>query len=152
MFQKLKEFFRGKGELMQQNLQMKLIIKQLQIKNQELENSVETLTRRQTLGDAFPVAGFDSLNFEPTDTASRREMANEISMCYETYLEDKFKGSIGEIRQLLSAAHPEVGMPTNMTRAEYDWFVRGMEAGILKIDRWCTLMQSERLEGIQNNK
>lgn len=137
------------GELQQQLQQAKLIIQSQQVHIQRLESKNN---RYNKLVEEIPIAGFDSLNSEPRDQEVRKQFINEVVYAYDNYFEKKFRETIGEVRELLSAANTESGLPQNMTRAEYDWFVRGIEAGIWKIDTWCNLLRSERSQQLQDNE
>lgn len=89
------------------------------------------------------VSGFDDLSHEPTDAKERMQYAARVSEFYEEILKNKIRTSIAEIRESLAAVGTGFGLPQNMTRTEYDFLLRGMEAGLWKIHDWATLLQGE---------
>ena len=89
------------------------------------------------------VAGFDDLSHEPTDAKERMQYAARVGEFYEEVLKDKIRTSIAEIRETLAAVGTGGGLPQNMTRSEYDYLLRGMEAGLWKIHDWATILQGE---------
>lgn len=89
------------------------------------------------------VSGFDSTDHEPTDAKERLVYAGQVSSFYDEILREKIRVSIADIRQALAAVGTGFGLPQNMTRTEYDFLLRGMEAGLWKIHDWATLLQGE---------
>lgn len=90
-----------------------------------------------------PLVGFDSTSFEPTDTSARIGYLGQVDEFYEGILKDKLRGSIAEIRELLAGAVIDRSLPQNMTREQYDFLLRGMEAGLWKINDWAITLQGE---------
>jgi hypothetical protein len=88
------------------------------------------------------ISGFDSNIHEPSDAAERKIYASRVDEFFEDILKDKIKVSIGEVRELL--ASPNKFTPiSEIERSEYDFFLRGMEAGLWKIHEWATVLQGE---------
>jgi hypothetical protein len=120
----------------------------------EMANSENFILKQKRERKAIPVAGFDDLQHEPTDANNRSGYVERVDEFYTDVLQKKLYTAIAEIRELYGNVYMDAqGM--GITRAEYDWFVRGMEAGMFKIDEWCRTLQSERnsiLQERENNK
>lgn len=143
--QKIKSFFEVKPEDYTTNA---LLIRDLTSQLREANDRVRYLEAlgRENLekqSKLIFVAGFDDLSHEPTDTEARKKYAAQVSEFYEDVLKAKIRTSIAEIRESLAAVGTGVGLPQNMTRTEYDFLLRGMEAGLWKIHDWATLLQGE---------
>lgn len=91
----------------------------------------------------IPISGFDDLSHEPTDEKERVQYAGRVSEFYDDILKDKIRTSIAEIREMIAAVGISAGLPQNMTRSEYDYLLRGMEASLWKIHDWATILQGE---------
>jgi hypothetical protein len=89
------------------------------------------------------VSGFDGVEPEPSDPKERRMYAGRVSSFYEEILREKIRVSIADIRQALAAVGTGFGLPQNMTRTEYDFLLRGMEAGLWKIHDWVVVLEGE---------
>jgi hypothetical protein len=107
-----------------------------------LEAQLKENTERLGMPQIY-VSGFDSLAHEPTDGKERLVYAGQVSSFYEEILREKIRVSISEIRESLAAVGTGLGLPQNMTRTEYDFLLRGMEAGLWKIHDWATMLQGE---------
>lgn len=102
----------------------------------ELEKRIEQYCR------LVKVAGFDDLSHEPTGKKEREQYAGRVAEFHQDILGVKLRTSVAEIREMLAA----VGRPPelhHMTREQYDFFLRGMEAGMWKIHDWATLLEGE---------
>lgn len=106
-----------------------------------LSRQLEEKTKNQS--NLIFVSGFDDLSHEPTDAKERERYASEVSDFYERTLKAKIRTSIAEVRESLAALSIGVGLPQNMTREQYDFTLRGMEAGFWKIHEWATILQGE---------
>jgi len=100
---------------------------------------------------SIPIAGFDELYPEPFDPKERRKYAANVAEFHEEVLKTKIRMSVGEIRGLLAnvGAMPgfSEGFPTGVvTRDQYDFFLRGMEAGLWKINDWAESLSAELKE------
>lgn len=131
----LEDFSEENKKLRQENMKLRLELAVSKLKSEE-KNRVDV-----------PVAGFDSTDTEPTDRSARAEYIKEVTNFHDTILFPKLKTSIAEVRRLLSNITPERNVPANMTRPEYDAFLRGMEAMAWKIHNWCIVLAGERREG-----
>lgn len=118
------------------------IVTKLKESNEELL-SLYVAQKNEKNKISIPVSGFDDLMHEPSDTKERQQYAMRVSEFYDDILSQKIYTSISEIRQLLATVGVEVGLPQNMTRNEYDFFLRGMEAGLWKVHDWATILQGE---------
>lgn len=97
-------------------------------------------TRKENM---VPVAGFDDLSHEPIDSKERMRYAGSVSDFYDSILKVKIRTSVAEIRELLSNVGFIEGVPHNINRNQYDFFLRGMEAGLWKISQWAEMLQAE---------
>lgn len=142
---KIKSFFEAKPEdYTGSALLIRQLTTDLRAANErvrELERLIRENTEKQT--NMIYVAGFDDLSHEPTDAAERKKYAAQVSEFYEDVLKAKIRTSIAEIREMLAAVGTGVGLPNNMTRSEYDFLLRGMEAGLWKIHDWAIILQGE---------
>jgi hypothetical protein len=107
-----------------------------------LEGQLKENTERLGMPKIY-VSGFDSLAHEPSDTKERLVYASQVTEFYEQILREKIRVSIAEIRESLAAVGPGHGLPPNMTRTEYDFLLRGMEAGLWKIHDWAIMLEAE---------
>jgi len=116
-------------------------------KVEQLQQSAEPPKEKKL---TIPVLGFDSMDGEPTDTNDRRGYVERVDEFYTDILQGKLKDSIGQVRELYGSALMEgnLGIP----RSEYDWFVRGIEAGLFKINEWCVTLQAERNSVLQDKE
>lgn len=118
----------------------------LQAENVSLKMRIEKL-EADLQKSPIPLAGFDSLDIEPSDTNERIAYAAQVDEFHESILKKKLYISIAEIRELLGKfVFDQRGLPHNMTRVEFDFFLRGMEAGLWKIHDWATRLQGELQE------
>lgn len=99
-----------------------------------------------------PIAGFDSTDDEPTDVIARQEYIKEVDFFMDRVLNSKLKCSIADIREMLSNINVAQGLPQNMQRNEYDFFLRGMEAFAWKMHEWATRLQGERRSELQDKE
>ena len=99
-----------------------------------------------------PVAGFDSTDDEPTDPVARQEYVKNVDFFMDEVLNNKLKCSIADIREMLSNIGVAQGLPQNMQRNEYDFFLRGMEAFAWKMHEWATRIQGERRSQLQDKE
>lgn len=145
MFNKLKSLFSSKPEdYTQSALLIRDITSQLHESQKLVDHLQELLkekTSRQT--NKIFVSGFDDLSHEPTDTTAREQYAGRVGEFYDDILKAKISTSIAEIRHSLAAVGTEFVLPYTMTRSEYDYFLRGIEAGLWKINDWAVLLQGE---------
>ncbi len=98
------------------------------------------------------VAGFDSTDDEPTDPLARQEYVKNVDFFMDAVLNTKLKCSIADIREMLSNIGVAQGLPQNMQRNEYDFFLRGMEAFAWKMHEWATRLQGERRSQLQDKE
>lgn len=98
----------------------------------------------------IPVAGFDSIDNEPTDTKTRASYCERVDSFYEDILKDKLYTSIAEVRELYGDINIRGGL--NLDRESYDWFVRGLESGLFKINEWCVLLSAEHQAQLQDKE
>lgn len=108
----------------------------------QLEGMMKENTERVGMPKIY-VSGFDNLNHEPSDPKERIEYASRVSNFHDEVLREKLRVSIAEIREMLAAVGTGAGLPLNMTRTEYDFLLRGMEAGMWKIHDWAVTLQGE---------
>lgn len=94
----------------------------------------------------IPTVGFDDTHVEPQDTKSRRQYCADVKVFYDNILNSKIKNAVAETRHLLSNVRMDENMPSHMTRSEYDYFVRGMEAGFWAINDWAIHLSGELQE------
>lgn len=141
MFQKIKLLIQGKLPDYNEYLQ---VASELQLARQKIfDLEMEKLHREKSKrGDKIQVAGFDNMDLEPTDEKERVSYAAQVDEFYQNILRDKIYTSIGDIRQLLSLASASPGFE-RVPRAQYDFFLRGMEAGLWKIVDWVEGLQAE---------
>jgi len=99
----------------------------------------------------IPIAGFDDLTYEPIDAENRQGYIERVDEFYTDILQKKLYVSISQLRELYGNAYME-SLGVNVSRGEYDWFTRGMEAGLFKIDEWCNTLKSERASILQENE
>lgn len=92
---------------------------------------------------SIPVVGFDEISNEPSDTKARRQYCADVKIFHDNILQSKIKGAIAETRNLLSNMSIDSGMPKDIPRAEYDAFLRGMEAGFWSINDWAERLSAE---------
>lgn len=109
---------------------------------------VEKAVKKPTV----PVAGFDSTDDEPTNPLERKEYIKEVDFFMDKVLNSKLKCSIADIREMLSNISVAQGLPQNMQRNEYDFFLRGMEAFAWKMHEWATRLQGERRSELQDKE
>ncbi len=100
----------------------------------------------------IPVAGFDTTDEEPTDPLARKQYLMDVDYFMDNVLNRKLKCSIADIREMLSNIGVARGLPQNMQRNEYDFFLRGMEAFAWKMHEWATLLQAERRSSLQDKE
>ena len=131
-------------------LQKDAEIKGYQIEIINLENERDNLYVKvqKNKKREVPVAGFDDLSAEPQDTKERRQYCADVQVFYDNILHSKIKNAVAETRHLLSNVNKDENMPSNMSRSEYDFFVRGMEAGFWAINDWAVRLSGE----LQENK
>lgn len=99
-----------------------------------------------------PIAGFDSLECEPTDSIARKSYIGEVDVFFESILKDKLRVTVGEIRNELAKLNSQSAHELGLTRLEYDSFMRGMEAMAWKMHDWCVTLQGERREVLQEQE
>ena len=100
----------------------------------------------------IPVAGFDSTDDEPTNPLERKEYIKEVDFFMDRVLNSKLKCSIADIREMLSNVSVAQGLPYNMQRSEYDWYLRGMSDHAWKMHEWATRLQGERRSELQDKE
>jgi len=142
MFKKLKLLLQGKLPDYNEYLSVTLELSEAQKTVDRLQKQIEENIRLQSR--MVPLAGFDDLSHEPTDTKARMQYAATVGEFYDSILKVKIRTSVAEVRELLSNVGFTEGIPVaNMSRDQYDFFLRGMEAGLWKIHEWATLIQAE---------
>lgn len=146
MFDKIKALFKTQptfepssdfNELLSLNLELIQLEKKIVSLEKQL---VENQKQRDFL---VPIAGFDSLEIEPLDQKERLRYAGMVSEFHDTILKAKIRTSVAEVRELLSNVGFTEGVPMNMSRDQYDFFLRGIEAGLWKIHEWASGLQAE---------
>lgn len=140
------DWFRSFIHTYKQNAQLRLELVATQLEVAKLKKSLE---KKNTYLDEVPVAGFDSMDSEPADYEQRRSYVNTMVEAYRVGVKDKLKTTVAETRKLLSNMSTEPGVPDSMSRSEYDYFVRGMEAMAIKMNSWFTLLESEQASRLQ---
>ena len=131
------------NEYLIQTSELRKRIGEYEVELSHLKKQV-TIVGKQT---TIPVAGFDDLSIEPTDEKQRKIYAARVDEFYEDILKKKIQVSIAEVRELLSAVGYTHNLPPNMTRDQYDFFLRGIEAFAWKIHEWATTLQGELRSG-----
>jgi len=116
--------------------------------HQQKEGAMDLLSELRVLQaknkrEAIRVPGFDDMSHEPTDEKQRKEYAARVTEFNTDILKPKIKTSIAEVRELLSSVGYISGMPPNMSREQYDFFLRGMEAMGWKIHDWAATLEAE---------
>lgn len=127
--------------LLQQEAQLKATearLRSTEVRNDMLEMQIAKLKK-----PIIPVVGFDNIASEPQDTKQRLQYCADVKVFYDNILNSKIKNGVAETRHLLSNVNKDESMPANMSRAEYDMFVRGMEAGFWAINDWCIRLSGE---------
>ena len=132
--------------LLQQKTELQMMKAKLQLMKDHAEN-LEALYEK-IKKPVVPVVGFDDISSEPQDTKQRLQYCADVKVFYDNILNSKIKNGVAETRHLLSNISKDANMPENMTRSEYDMFVRGMEAGFWAINDWCIRLSGE----LQENK
>ena len=136
-------------ELYRQHLALTLEHEALKVRHEDV---VRRLQHTATTHKDVPLAGFDDLTVEPRFGETRQAYIGMVGEFFETVLHTKLKVSIAEIRDLLSNIGRQEGTPLHLSRTEYDFFLRGMEAGLWKIHDWCTNLQAERRQSLQDKE
>jgi hypothetical protein len=90
----------------------------------------------------IPVAGFDSTEPEPADLGERKQYCADISVFYDNILGIKLKMGVAEVRELIARMN-RLPMAENMSRSEYDFFLRGTESAYWNIHDWCIQRKAE---------
>lgn len=88
------------------------------------------------------VAGFDSTEVEPQDAKERLEYCEQVFIFYENILKEKLRAQIAKIRQDLALIQGQEAY--GLSRDQYDFLLRGMEAQCWALDEWCQLRAAER--------
>jgi hypothetical protein len=132
-----------------EHLKLKMELQYLQIKYDEIQKQ---LRFHKASHHDVPIAGFDELNDEPSSGKKRDAYVGDVVKFYNNILHRKIKVSIAEIRQLLSNIGRQEGTPLDMSRVEYDMFLRGMEAFAWKINDWAMVLDAERKQGLQDKE
>ncbi len=140
MFQTLKLLIQGKLPDYNEYLKKAVDLEVAKKRITELEDRL--ILKEAAHKMRIPIAGFDNMDLEPTDDKERTSYAAQVDEFYQNILKDKIYTSIGDIRQLLALASKSPGFE-GVPRSEYDFFLRGMEAGLLKIVDWVEVLQGE---------
>lgn len=131
-----------KGELPDYNeilvLKAELIAVRKQLRDALIENAKIGKDKM-----VIPVSGFDNLDIEPLDEKERLRYAGRVDEFYQDILRPKIQVQIAEIRRLIANVGYESYIPPNISRDEYDHFLRGMEASLWGINDWATTLQGE---------
>lgn len=101
---------------------------------------------------SVPIAGFDSTDDEPVEAIARQEYVKNVDFFMDAVLNTKLKCSIADIRELLSNVSVVQGLPYNMQRSEYDWYLRGMSDHAQKMYEWGMRIQGERRAALQDKE
>lgn len=140
MFQTLKLLIQGKLPDYNEYLKKAVDLEVAKKRIAELEDRL--ILKEAAHKMRIPIAGFDNMDLEPTDEKERISYAAQVDEFYQNILKDKIYTSIGDIRQLLALASKSPGFE-GVPRNEYDFFLRGMEAGLWKISDWVEGLQAE---------
>lgn len=134
-----------RGELPDYNEYIELAVENKKLRDRvfDLTFELENARSKKREDRSVLIAGFDTLDYEPTDAKERKAYAATVAEFFDTILKEKIKSGVASTRAALSSVGYEVGTPPNMTRTEYDHFLRGIEAGLWKIHDWCTVLQAE---------
>ncbi len=143
MFETLKLLIQGKLPDYNQYLKKAVELETAKKRIAELEGKL--ILREESQKMSIPIAGFDNFLIEPAEPDTRKAYAAQVDEFYNNILNAKIKISIGEIRQLLALASVSPGFE-HVPRNQYDFFLRGMEAGLWKINDWAQTLQGELRE------
>lgn len=130
-------------------LQLKAENEYVKIQYAELQ---KRLLFQQTSHRDVPLAGFDDLEVEPIKPSDRRQYIADVTIFFDNILHRKIKASIAEIRELLSNIGRQEGTPLDMSRVEYDMFLRGMEAAFWKMQDWAISLDAESKQELQDKQ
>jgi hypothetical protein len=99
-----------------------------------------------------PVAGFDTTFDEPQEPMARKKYIEDVDYFADAVLNNKLKCAIADIREMLSNVVVVQGLPYNMQRSEYDWYLRGMHDHAWKMYEWMITCQGERRSRLQDKE
>jgi len=96
------------------------------------------------------ISGIDDTEVEPSDTKEREEYTAQVQLFYDNILDAKLRSSIARVRQQLA----QVGGQGQyeMTREQFDHFLRGMEAMAWSLREWCETLSAERRAALQDKE
>lgn len=147
----LQNFLRN-TQLEEENKSLHRTLRNALAENEALKKLKNGPPERQTRDGIF-IAGFDSMDSEPTDEKARKDYVSEVDMFFESILGPKLKTVLGEVRADFGRVIPQHELDgLGMTREQYDWYLRGMEGMAWKIHDWCMTLQGERRSMLQDNE
>lgn len=116
----------------------------LKTSNAELKARVELLEKRFNIG----IAGVSVFSDEPIDEKNRENYVGEVHDFYDKFLKKKIILLISEIREELAALSSS--SPPQVRRDHYDWFLRGGENMLWKLNEWGETLSGEHQQNIIN--
>lgn len=155
MIKNIKDFFFNIGYYKKEIEDYKNIVKTLESVIDRQQEQIKEGTKHLRVEDGILIAGFDDTECEPTDEKERKAYISEVDAFFESVLGPKLKVSIAEVRQQLGYLDSKAAHELGLTREQYDYALRGMEAMAWKIHEWAVGLQAERRSNLQeeeNNK
>lgn len=118
---------------------------------------IELFSLERARGKIVPIIEVGINDPEPRDQEQRKVYVAEFSRFFETYLEQKLKHLIAYVREDLDwNGWPDTtrpaGLPNGMSKAEYDWFLRGTSNAFRLLLEYGEQMKAEHMVNITNDK
>lgn len=125
-------------------------------KDQEINRlRLELFAIERSRGKIVPIIEVGVNDPEPTDETQREAYVAEYARFFDTYLEKKLKHLIAYVREDLDwngwpdTTRPS-GLPNGMSKAEYDWFLRGTSNAFRLLLEYGEQMKAENI--VNNTK
>lgn len=146
---RIQKWFSPEGVSYSEHLKLRV---ELEATKFQLEEVKKQLLFKTASHKDFPIAGFDDLQSEPLKPKDRAQYIADVTLFFENIFHNKLKNTVAEVRELLSNIGRHEGTPLNMSRVEYDMFLRGMEAMCWKIIDWAQNLDAESKQVLQDNE